>query len=253
LKERIAMKGVLRLLDRECRRLQNKEHAKKMAKYFKYVHPFYGIKTASLRQMIRQVQSKYQKDWNASSLLDTAEQLLAESQGEKKLLGVYLLGVNSNLKILQNDPIVIDRLGGFIETYVQDWATCDGLSTQVVRKLIEKNPAHATSVQTWCTCSNDWKQRASCVSFVCLARHGAYNDLIVRIVAQVIQNRARFPQLGAGWVLRELSLADEPRVVTFITKHYTEFTREGLRYAIEKMDKPLQQKMLKYEPRREDN
>lgn len=102
-------------------------------------------------------------------------------------------------------------------------------------------------VQSWCRSSNDWKQRASCVSFVCLARHGDYNEVILDIAKRVIQNPERFPQLGVGWVLRELSLADESAVVTFIKENYGEFTREGLRYAIEKMEDPLRQELLHYE------
>lgn len=239
--------SVLEFLDAECNRLKNPTHAEQMERYFKHVHPFYGIKSPALRSMIKSVQSQYKTEWTAESLLETSEQLLSASHGEKKLLGVYLLGVPSNLKIIQREPQVIETLGTFIDNHVQDWATCDVLSSQVVRKLITSNPnVYTTKVQAWCRSSNDWKQRASCVSFVCLARHGEYNDVIIDIVTNVIQNQFRFVQLGAGWVLRELSLADEAQVVNFIKSHYNEFTREGLRYAIEKMNKPLQKKLLNY-------
>ena len=196
--------------------------------------------------MIKKVQSKHQTEWTAASLLDTSESLLEGSHGETKLLGVYLLGVPANLKTIREEPRVIEILGGLIERHVQDWATCDGLSSQVVRKLIATNPDYAPKVQLWCTSSNSWKQRASCVSFVCLARHGEYDKVILDIAENAIQNNERFPQLGVGWVLRELSLADESAVVTFIKDHYNEFTREGLRYAVEKMDKSLQKELLNY-------
>jgi hypothetical protein len=45
----------------------------------------------------------------------------------------------------------------------------------------------------------------------------------------------RFAQTGAGWVLRELSLADQERVVAFVEERIGQFTREGLAYATEKM------------------
>ena len=163
------------------------------------------------------------------------------------LLGVYLLGVPANLKKIQDEPQVIETLGGFVERYVNDWATCDTLSSQVVRKLISAKPEYAPMVQSWSRSSYDWKQRASCISFVVLAKHGEYNEVILDIAVHVIQNQERFPQLGVGWVLRELSLADGDAVVGFIKEHYGQFTREGLRYAIEKMDKTLQKQLLKYE------
>ena len=64
--------------------------------------------------MIKIVQSQYKTEWTAESLLETSEELLSASYGEKKLLGVYLLGVPSNLKIIQREPQVIETLGTFI-------------------------------------------------------------------------------------------------------------------------------------------
>lgn len=239
--------SVIRYFDRECNRLRNPKNAAQQEKYFKHIHPFYGIKSPALRKMVRKVQEQHQTEWTSTTLLDTAEALLEASHGEKKLLGVYLLGVSSNLKRIQEEPQVIEKLGGFIESHVNDWATCDGLSSQVVRKLIASNSNYAPEVQSWCRSSNDWKQRASCVSFVPLAHHGEYNDVILDIATNVIQNAERFPQLGVGWMLRNLSMADEAAVVAFIKEHYSEFTREGLRYAIEKMNEPLRQELLHYD------
>lgn len=86
------------------------------------------------------------------------------------------------------------------------------------------------------------------MAYVKLAKHGEHTDDIVAIVNDVIKNQERFAQLGAGWVLRELWLAEPQLVVDFITERYHLFTREGLRYAIEKMDSGLQQTLLKYDP-----
>jgi 3-methyladenine DNA glycosylase AlkD len=217
-----------------------------MGRYFRHLHPFYGIKAGDLRQLIRKVQEEHCSEWTASSLMDTAETLLGEEYGEKKMLGVYLLGVPYNLKKIQQVPTIIDIFGGYIEEYVNDWATCDNLSSQVVRHVLTAKPEHIPKVQAWSTSSNDWKQRASCVSFLSHARHGTHNEIILDIATRVIQNRNRFPQLGVGWMLRDLTLADEDAVVEFIKEHYTEFTREGLRYAIEKMNKSLRQDLLNY-------
>ena len=242
---------VIRYLNKECIRLRNPQRASDMGNYFKHVHPFYGIKSAELRQLIKQVQEKYRKEWTVCSLLETAETLLQDQYGEKKMLGVYLLGVPYNRKIIQEEPHVIQTMGRFVESYVNDWATCDGLSSQVVRHLITSKPEYIPHVKQWCTSSNDWKQRASCVSLLSFARHGEYNNLILEIVSHVITNSNRFPQLGAGWLLRELSVADEDVVIDFIKKNYHHFSREGLRYAIEKMDVGLRKELLNYgkEPR----
>jgi hypothetical protein len=48
--------------------------------------------------------------------------------------------------------------------------------------------------------------------------------------------------------LRELSLHDLKLVVDFIKKNYRHFSREGLRYAIEKMDNKLKKQLMDYDP-----
>ena len=170
----------------------------------KNIHPFYGIKSPELRLMIKQVQCQYKSQWTSKILVETSEELLSSKYGDKKMLGVYLLGAPSNLKLIQCEPYIIETLGTFIDNYVNDWATCDGLSSQVIRKLIalddkaNNNSNHsreerfATIVQSWCTSTNgDWKERSSCISFVCLAPHGNYNDIILNIATNVIQNQNR--------------------------------------------------------------
>lgn len=257
--------AILTFMDRECRRLANKEYAERTTRYFKGVHSFYGVKSPELRSIVRNVQSEYRSRWTAPLLLETAERLLAEPYGEKKLLAVYLLGHDHNLKLLRkgNDDdddnakataVVAHRIGELVERYVADWATCDGLSSQVVRRLMteggdsgrETNDAVVEEVRSWSKSTNDWKQRASCVSLLCLARRGAHNEVVTDVATRVVRNSSRFPQLGVGWVLRELSLADRTLVVEFIKAHYDSFSREGLRYAIEKMERPLQQELLRY-------
>lgn len=52
--------------------------------------------------------------------------------------------------------------------------------------------------------------------------------------------------MGVGWLLREMSVPEKGRVSEFIIKHYDTMSREGIRYAIEKMEPEERQKMLKY-------
>lgn len=57
----------------------------------------------------------------------------------------------------------------------------------------------------------------------------------IRAVLHQWVREERFAQTGAGWVLRELSLADQARVVAFVEECIGQFIREGLAYATEKM------------------
>jgi 3-methyladenine DNA glycosylase AlkD len=82
--------------------------------------------------------------------------------------------------------------------------------------MIKQDVRVAQYLQAWKDSTNVWKQRAACVSFVKLARHGKFNDDILGICAQTVRNPYRFVQLGTGWVLRELWLA-APRSSTSLS------------------------------------
>ena len=52
---------------------------------------------------------------------------------------------------------------------------------------------------------------------------------------RAIKNQYRFTQLGVGWVLRDVSVFHPELVVDFINEHEQYFTKEAVRYALEKM------------------
>ena len=136
----------------------------------------------------------------------------------------------------------------FAKGHVYDWGNCDGLSSQVICELIKRDANLAEILRKWKDSDNLWQQRSACVSFVKIAKKGELNDLIIDICSTTVQNSERFAQLGTGWVLRELSLADLDLVQQFIKDNYTYFSREGLRYAIEKMDEDDRDELLSYDP-----
>ena len=60
--------------------------------------------------------------------------------------------------------------------------------------------------------------------------------MLFEICGEVIKCQERFAQLGCGWLLREISLVDKEKVKIFIEENLEKFSKEGLRYAVEKMN-----------------
>ena len=162
---------------------------------------------------------------------------------EDRTIGTDIL--IKNIKHLDKDNV--EEIGLLIEEHCNDWATCDGLAGKVLGRMIKNNSETAHLLKHWKTSKNNWKQRASCVAFVNVARFGKFNKLIINICTNCVKNPERFVQLGVGWVLRELSLADLNLVIKFIKKNYNHISREGLRYSIEKMNPELRKELLNYE------
>lgn len=85
----------------------------------------------------------------------------------------------------------------------------------------------------------------SCVSFVKVARRGKHTDLVLEACRHTLRaSLDRFPQLGAGWVLRELTLCARDETLAFLRDHYAHITREALRYALEKLDPPTRTRIM---------
>lgn len=57
--------------------------------------------------------------------------------------------------------------------------------------------------------------------------------------SRIVKTPERFVQLGCGWVLRELSLVDRPRVLKFLEDNERFISSEGWRYATEKLPPSL--------------
>jgi 3-methyladenine DNA glycosylase AlkD len=229
--------------------------AKQQSQYFKQVVKHYGLKAKTLSDdVFKPIYDSSIKPLKLNEQIDLACDLLSSEYLEEKSIAISIL--NKNVKLIvksKEEEKVIQQLASQIDQNVYDWATCDSISSKVICELIKLKPkTMAPIVEEWKDADHMWRQRSACVSFVKIARHGAHNDRIITICKSVVMNNERFAQLGCGWVLRELSLADLDLTTQFIKDHYKYFSREGLRYAIEKMDGNLRNKLLKYNKRSHD-
>jgi 3-methyladenine DNA glycosylase AlkD len=125
----------------------------------------------------------------------------------------------------------------FEEGWIADWNTCDWFCVKVLGPLVEREgEVCAAAIAAWRTAENLWRHRASAVAFVNLAKQGESNfpgftEMVLESCATLVQRTERFAQTGAGWVLRELSAADQDAVVAFVETHRPKFSKEALERA----------------------
>ncbi|MDD4353672.1 MAG: DNA alkylation repair protein [Candidatus Nanoarchaeia archaeon] len=180
------------------------------------------------------------------------------SQDEKVKLSIELLkskyfeDKTIGIRILEHDSKVLDKriLNEFYElfdTYIYEWATCDVLSSKVISKIILNNKSAEQIMIKWSKSNKVWAKRASIIAFVNLAIKYDYDRIIIKIASNLIKNNFRFIQLAVGWCLRNLGQKNQELELNFIRNNYKYFSREGLRYATEKMKPELRAKVLKNE------
>lgn len=208
-------------------------------RYFRGAVPFIGVKAPRVREVARAVYRDY-GDRDAQAIVDGALALLRAPHQEEKQLAVLLLE-----RLTRRWPrTLLSQLEEVFDESVHDWATCDALAGRVLHPLMARDPKAIARVATWSRARYAWRQRAAAVAFVKSARAGAHNEIILAICSRVVKNPDRFVQLGMGWVLRELYLADADVTLDFLRRHGASIRREALRYAIEKMPKRVQAQVL---------
>jgi len=210
-------------------------------KYFKQVLKFRGVKTPQLDKIFKEYTDKI-KELDVEDAIELATNFLSSKYGEDKQIGVNIL--KSRLKSLEKSHL--KHFEKIFDTHVYDWGTCDGFSSKVLCEMIKIDKSVAKEVHQWQHSECIWRKRASCVSFVKIARFGKFNKEIIEICSTCVKSNERFVQLGVGWVLRELSLTDLGLVEKFIKKNYHHFSREGLRYAVEKMTNKKKTELMQY-------
>jgi 3-methyladenine DNA glycosylase AlkD len=173
------------------------------------------------------------------TLVDEAFLLLRSPYQEEKQLAVLLL---ERLR-RRWPPALLSRLEPVFDEAVHDWATCDGIAGRVLMHLLG-DPHASQRIAGWSRSRHPWRQRAAAVAFVKVARRGQHTATILGLCEPLSRTDDRFVQLGMGWVLRELFLADADVMLDFLRRHYSHMRREALRYAIEKMPAPLQATLL---------
>jgi 3-methyladenine DNA glycosylase AlkD len=207
--------------------------------YFKGTLPFVGVKMPGIRSVFRDAQPLL-RDMPVDRVIADAFTLLRARHGEEKQLGVMTL--HRVRKQLPAD--FVRRLEPVFDTSVKEWGSCDAVSGRILRHLVVSRPSDRKRIVAWSRSRNTWRQRAAAVAFVNEARHGHHTRDIMTVCERIVRTPERFTQLGMGWVLRELWLAEPELVVGFLRRHYPQISREGLRYAIEKMPAALQGQLL---------
>jgi 3-methyladenine DNA glycosylase AlkD len=133
----------------------------------------------------------------------------------------------------------------WINTYVSNWAECDGFCNHTIGDLIGKCPEVVPEVKSWAKSTNRWMKRASAVSFILPARHGEYLKDALEICDVLLLDGDDMVQKGYGWLLKEASRKHTKEVYDYVVAHRKEMPRTALRYAIELMPKELKAEAMK--------
>jgi len=133
----------------------------------------------------------------------------------------------------------------WIDTYITNWASCDGFCNHTMGDFVEKYPDSIEELKQWTRSENRWMRRAAAVSLILPARHGKFLEESMEIASLLLTDGDDMVQKGYGWLLKEASRMHTGEIHAFVMRNKRQMPRTALRYAIEKMPKDLKAEAMK--------
>ena len=209
-------------------------------RWFKEEIKTYGLKAANVRK-IAQTYFAEVKNLPKEELFTLCESLWQSGYLEESGIACeWIRRIHPQLK--PKDWAIFDR---WVDAYITNWARCDTFCGDTVGAFLEMYPQDVRKLRIWAKSKNLWKRRAAAVSLVKPAKRGLFHDDVFAIAEILLLDSEDMVQKGYGWLLKEASNFDEQAVFQFVMKHKAVMPRTALRYAIEKMPKPLKALAMK--------
>ena len=100
----------------------------------------------------------------------------------------------------REDLVVFRR---WIDTYISNWASCDGFCNHTMGDFIEQYPEYTAELKQWTQSGNRWMRRAAAVSLIIPAKHGKFLSEAIEIADLLLTDSDDMVQKGYGWLLKE--------------------------------------------------
>jgi len=211
-------------------------------RFFKEKIKLYGVKTGVVAKISREFYKEI-KGAKKSEIFQLCEQLWQSGYMEESFIACnwsYFVHKNYEPK----DFKIFEK---WINSYVNNWASCDTFCNHTVGEFIEMYPNYLQELKRWAKSKNRWMRRASAVSLIVPAKKGKFLKDVFEISDILLQDKEDMAQKGYGWMLKVASKPHQKEVFDYVVKNKAVMPRTALRYAIEKMPKNLKQKaMQKY-------
>ncbi|OPX64312.1 MULTISPECIES: DNA alkylation repair protein [unclassified Methanoregula] len=234
------MDPVIAQIRQELKNIADPDIQRSAKRYFKEEIRCYGTKTAPVIAMAK-------KYWNEvkhrpkKEIFSLCEELYRSGYMEESfIVSEWAHRLSGQW---ERDDLAVFR--HWIDTYITNWASCDGFCNHTMGDFVDKYPDCIEELKRWTRSKNRWMRRAAAVSLILQARQGKYLEESMEIASLLLTDRDDMVQKGYGWLLKEASRKHTSEIHAFVMKNKREMPRTALRYAIEKMPQDLKAEAMK--------
>lgn len=228
------MDPVISQIRQELKNQADPEIRKTSQRFFKEEIRCYGVKTATVIAIAK----KYWKEVKGRpkpEIFSLCEELYQSGNMEESfIVSNWTYALSGRYE--REDLPVFCR---WIDTYITNWASCDGFCNHTMGDFIEQYPEYIDELKHWTQSQNRWMRRAAAVSLIIPAKRGKILNEAIEIADLLLTDTDDMVQKGYGWLLKEASRKHQKEVYDYVMKNKKMMPRTALRYAIELMPKDL--------------
>ncbi len=234
------MAPVIEAIRQELTAHADPEIRKSSGRFFKEVVRCYGMKTATVTSIAKK-HWKEVKTRDKQGIFRLCEELYRSGMMEE----AFVVSVWAPLLADRYEPGDIAVFRHWIETYITNWATCDGLCNHAVGDFIVRYPEQIEELKRWTQSKNRWMRRSAAVSLIVPAKRGMFLAEAIEIADLLLTDTDDMVQKGYGWLLKEASRKHTDKVFRYVVANKRDMPRTALRYAVELMPKELRAEAMK--------
>jgi 3-methyladenine DNA glycosylase AlkD len=209
-------------------------------RFFKEEITCYGMKTAAVMAIAKKYWKEI-KNRDKQEIFALCEELYRSGYLEESFIVSNWAHALSG-RYEREDLLVFRR---WIETYITNWASCDGFCNHTMGDFIERYPEYTAELKRWTQSGNRWMRRAAAVSLIVPAKHGKFLPEAMEIADLLLTDGDDMVQKGYGWLLKEASRQHTDEVFAYVMRNKKVMPRTALRYAIELMPKDLKAEAMR--------
>lgn len=216
------------------------EIRKTSRRFFKEEITCYGMKTAAVVAIAKKYWKEI-KNRDKKEIFALCEEFYRSGYIEESFI-VSAWAHRLSGRYEKEDLVVFRH---WIDTYITNWASCDGFCNHTMGDFIEQYPEYIEDLKLWTHSGNRWMRRAAAVSLIVPAKHGKFHHEAMDIADLLLADGDDLVQKGYGWLLKEASRKHTEDIFTYVMMRKKMMPRTALRYAIELMPGDMKAEAMK--------
>jgi len=234
------MESVIKIVRETLSESADEKTIESSQRFFKEKIEFYGVKVPVVDKIGKELY-KLVSDKPKSEIFSLCEEMWQSGYLEESFIACNW-SYNLRKQFTPEDFITFEH---WIDSYINNWASCDTFCNHTVGDFIMMYPEYISELKRFAKSDNRWMRRAAAVSLIVPAKKGYFLKDVFEIADIMLTDTDDMVRKGYGWMLKVASQAHLNEVFDFVMKRKDVMPRTSLRYAIEKMPVSMKEEAMK--------